>query len=129
MARQVYFLNKSFPGDMNIRHALRSFPGIGHFYAGQVCDLLGLGPNLTFDDLSPGLLKHLQKFLQTKYYIQGELDALVRQDIQSFVAIGSVRGIRHNLGLPVRGQRTRTNAQTARKRISLRKGFSSAKAF
>lgn len=122
MVRQVYFLNKSFPGNMNVRHGLRSFPGIGSFYASQLCDLLGLGPKTTFSDLSPGLLKHLQRFLQTKYYIQNELRTLVRQDIQSFVSIGSVRGIRHSLGLPVRGQRTRTNARTARKRISLRKG-------
>ena len=123
MLRQVYFLNKSFPGNTNIRQGLRSFPGIGPFYANQVCDLLGLGPGLRFADLSPGILKHLQRFLQTKYYIQNELHTLVRQDIQSFVAIGSVRGIRHNLGLPVRGQRTRTNARTARKRIPLRKGL------
>lgn len=122
MVRQVYFLNRSFPGNMNIRRALRSFPGIGPFYAGQVSDLLGVGPKTTFSDVPPGFLRHIQKFLQTKYYIQNELNTLVRQDIQSFMNIGSVRGIRHSLGLPVRGQRTRTNARTARKRMSLRKG-------
>ena len=121
MARQVYFLNTSFSGRDNVRHALRSFPGIGPFYAGQICDLLGLGPRVCFSDLSPAVITHLQNLLQQKYYIQNELQTLIRQDIQTCMDIGSVRGIRHSLGLPVRGQRTRTNARTARKRLSLRK--------
>ena len=121
MVRQVYFLNKGFSGDIRVRQALRAFPGIGSFYSHQICDLLGVGPHVRFGDLSPDMLKDLQRFLQTKYYIQNDLNTLVRQDIQSFVTTGSVRGIRHTLGLPVRGQRTRTNARTARKQGFRRK--------
>lgn len=120
MSEQVYLLNRSFSSKKNIRQALQNIRGLGTFYSGQICDLLGIGPNMAFADISNKHFKRLQRLVQAKYFTGQDLENLIRQDVQRYVTIGSVRGIRHTLGLPVRGQRTRTNAQTCRKRRILR---------
>ena len=122
MLEHIYFFNKSFPENANVQRSLQTIQGIGGFYAAQVCDLLGIGPRTVFGECSRGTLRQLQRLLQTKYFVNTELQRLVQKDVQSFVTIGSVRGIRHTLGLPVRGQRTRTNARTSKRRMILRKG-------
>lgn len=123
MAKQIYFLNKGFSEGKKVRQALQSIFGIGNFYASQICDIIGIGPESTFGDLSPNMQNQLQKLLQTRYYTGSDLALLIQQDVQHFVSIGTTRGIRHTLGLPVRGQRTRTNAKTSRKRQILKKSF------
>ena len=120
MDGQVYFLNQSFPLKKNVRQALSRIRGLGSFYSDQICDLLGIGPNMIFANVSSKNLRRLQRLVQSKYFTGQDLDNLLQQDVQKYVKIGSVRGIRHTLGLPVRGQRTRTNARTCRKRRILR---------
>lgn len=122
MLKHVYFFNKSFPESVNVQRSLQSIHGIGRFYAAQVCEVLGIGPRTVFGDCSRTTLRQLQRLLQTKYFVNTDLQILVQKDVQSCVNIGSVRGIRHTLGLPVRGQRTRTNARTSKRRMILRKG-------
>jgi small subunit ribosomal protein S13 len=71
-----------------------------------------LDPAQKADDLSDEEVKRLTEVLQTSYVVEGDLRREVSQNIRRLISIGSYRGLRHRRGLPVRGQRTSTNART-----------------
>ncbi len=101
------------PDNKRMEVALTYIYGIGPRLAQEILTKTGISPDLRAKDLSGQDLVKLQKVLDG-YKIEGDLRKEIRENIQRLKRIGSYRGLRHMQGLPVRGQRTRTNARTKR---------------
>lgn len=92
--------------------ALTYIFGIGRASALVICAKCGLDPNKKVKDLSEDELDQLRRIIDSGYQTEGALRSAVRMNIKRLMDIGCYRGIRHRKSLPVRGQRTRTNART-----------------
>jgi len=110
----VYILNQNLQDFQNIRRALQKIYGLGSFLSHQICDQLGFSQKALVKDLTSFQKDQLVRIVQQYYFSGSELQRMVDHDIQRFITIGSYRGFRHAASLPVRGQRTKTNAQTRR---------------
>lgn len=91
--------------------ALTSIYGIGRTRAQQICAAAGVAPERKIQDLSEGEIEALRGEV-TKFTVEGDLRREVSMNIKRLMDLGCFRGIRHRRGLPLRGQRTRTNART-----------------
>jgi len=100
------------PANKRLDVALRYLYGIGPTTAMEICKQTQIDPSLLAKDLSDANISAITKCLQESYMVEGDLRRQVAQNIRRLVAIGSYRGNRHKRGLPVRGQRTKTNART-----------------
>ena len=100
------------PNDKPTRIALRYIYGIGPTFASKICEKVGLDPNLRAKDMTEEELSKIASILDSDYIIEGQLRRQVQQNIARLRDIGCYRGLRHRRGLPVRGQRTKTNART-----------------
>lgn len=105
-------LGIDIPGRKRIEYALRYIHGIGPARANAVVIEARLDPAKLADDLTPDELRTVIGIIQSRYRVEGDLRREVSQNIRRLISIGSYRGTRHRRGLPVRGQRTRTNART-----------------
>ena len=104
------------PNEKHICIALTAIFGIGRSTADKILDELKIGKNLKAKDLSEEEIVKIRENIESKYSIEGDLRREVSQNIKRLIEINSYRGIRHKRGLPVRGQRTHTNARTRRGR-------------
>jgi small subunit ribosomal protein S13 len=100
------------PSHKRVDVALSYIYGIGRSRALEICRGTGVDPAKKMRDLSDEELSRIREFIDRNYKVEGELRAEIRQNIQRLIEINCYRGIRHRRGLPVRGQRTRTNART-----------------
>jgi len=100
------------PGRKKIEYALQYIYGIGPARAKSVLTKAAVDPVKKADDLSSDELTRIIGLLQTDYRLEGDLRREISQNIRRLITIGSYRGLRHRRGLPVRGQRTSTNART-----------------
>lgn len=100
------------PGRKRLVFSLRYIYGIGPKRAEELVKKAGLDPMMKTDDLSSEQLNTIAKLLQTDYTVEGDLRRETQANVRRLISIGSYRGIRHRRGLPVRGQRTKTNART-----------------
>lgn len=100
------------PGRKRLPYALRYIYGIGPHRADEIVTKLGLDPLMKADDLSSEQINGIAKLLQGDYTLEGDLRRETQSNIRRLISIGSYRGIRHRRGLPVRGQRTKTNSRT-----------------
>lgn len=91
--------------------SLTSIYGIGKTVAHQICEGAGIKPSVQIKDLTEEELDKIRTEIQ-KYSIEGDLRREVSMNIKRLMDLGTYRGIRHRRGLPVRGQRTSTNART-----------------
>jgi small subunit ribosomal protein S13 len=91
--------------------ALTSIYGIGRTRAAGICAAAGIAQNAKIQDLSEGEVDNLRTEV-AKYTVEGDLRREVTMNIKRLMDLGCNRGIRHRRGLPLRGQRTRTNART-----------------
>ncbi|MFO7870289.1 MAG: 30S ribosomal protein S13 [Kiritimatiellia bacterium] len=105
-------LGVDIPGNKTMEYALRYIHGVGPARARAIVKESGLDSSRRADDLSPEELRTVLGIIQTKYRVEGDLRREVTQNIRRLISIGSYRGLRHRRGLPVRGQRTSTNART-----------------
>ena len=105
-------LGIDIPGRKRLEYALRYIYGIGPTLAREVIEKAKLDPAKKADDLTDEDIQHLVAVLQSDYNIEGDLRRETSASIRRLISIGSYRGIRHRRGLPVRGQRTKTNART-----------------
>jgi small subunit ribosomal protein S13 len=105
-------LGIDIPGRKRLEYALQYIYGIGPSLAKEVIAKAKLDPTKKADDLTDEDIQHLVAVLQADYNIEGDLRREVSANIRRLISIGSYRGIRHRRGLPVRGQRTKTNART-----------------
>ncbi|MFC1987358.1 30S ribosomal protein S13 [Chloroflexota bacterium] len=102
------------PGKKNIGIALRYIYGIGPAMGQIIITKAGVNSEVKTDDLTEQEVNRLREIIDREYKIEGELRKDVDLDIKRLIEIGSYRGNRHRHSLPVRGQRTRTNARTRR---------------
>lgn len=100
------------PDNKKIQYALPHIFGIGPFSARRILEAVGVDPERKVKDLSEEEIASIRKEIEGTYKVEGELRADVSANIKRFIEIGSYRGMRHKAGLPIRGQRTRTNART-----------------
>ena len=92
--------------------ALTYIYGIGATRAKELLEKTGISPDLRTDNLSDDQLAALRDAIESSYTVEGDLRREVQADIRRKIEIGSYQGMRHRRGLPVRGQRTKTNART-----------------
>lgn len=104
------------PRDKRVEIALTYLYGIGLTRSQEVLANTGVNPDTRVKDLTDEEVANLRAYIETNYQIEGDLRRLEAMNIKRLVDIGTYRGRRHRLGLPVRGQRTRTNARTRRGR-------------
>ncbi|MDR1894078.1 MAG: 30S ribosomal protein S13 [Spirochaetales bacterium] len=96
--------------------ALTYIFGIGRPSADKICAQAGLDPERNINDLTSDEIAGLRNILENEYKVEGRLRTEVALNIKRLMDIGCYRGLRHRRGLPVRGQRTRTNARTRKGR-------------
>jgi small subunit ribosomal protein S13 len=102
------------PRDKRIEIALRYIFGIGPASAKKICANTGVNPDTRTKDLSENDVAKIREEIDRNWQVEGDLRRVVSMNIKRLIEIGSYRGIRHRRGLPVRGQRTKTNARTRR---------------
>lgn len=100
------------PMNKRVEVALTYIFGIGPSSARNIIRSTGVNPDTRVKDLSEEDTGRLRSEIETKYRVEGTLHTEVNMNIKRLMDIGSYRGLRHRKGLPVRGQRTRTNART-----------------
>ena len=113
------------PNNKRILFALPRIYGIGRTRAQEICDALGIDPMTKLGELSPEQINAIQDYITTHYKVEGDLRREVAMNIKRLMDIKCYRGIRHQRGMPVRGQRTRHNARTRkgpRKTVGAKKG-------
>lgn len=114
----VRLVGVDLPRNKRIKYALTSIYGIGISRAEDILEKAGLSnaeeKGLRTEDLSDLDISNLRKILEEEYQLEGDLRRLKALNLKRLMEIGSVKGRRHRVGLPVRGQRTRTNARTRR---------------
>lgn len=99
------------PRDKRIGISLRYIYGIGPSAASRICEQAQVSPSTKTRDLTDDEVARIREVIDRNYTVEGDLRREVRQNIQRLIEINCYRGIRHRRGLPVRGQRTRTNAR------------------
>ena len=100
------------PREKRVIIALTYIYGVGRTRAEETIAATGINPDTRVKDLTDAELVQLRDFIEGTYQVEGDLRREVQADIRRKVEIGSYEGIRHRKGLPVRGQRTKTNART-----------------
>jgi small subunit ribosomal protein S13 len=102
----------NLPNQKRLEIGLTYIYGIGPSTARQICAALGLSPDEKVRDLTDEEVTKLQRYIDENHQVEGELRRERQQAIKRLTEIGSYRGLRHRRGLPVNGQRTKTNART-----------------
>ena len=100
------------PREKHIRISLRYIYGIGPTRADEILAATKVNPDTRVDQLTEDELNRIRELIDREYRVEGDLRKEVNLNIKRLIDIGSYRGLRHRRGLPVRGQRTRTNART-----------------
>lgn len=100
------------PKNKRIEIALTYIYGIGRSTAKKILAEAGISPNIKTDDLTNEQITALRRIIDTQYKVEGELRTEVAMNIKRLMDMGCYRGLRHRRGLPVRGQRTHSNART-----------------
>jgi small subunit ribosomal protein S13 len=100
------------PREKRLEISLTYIFGIGRTRAAQICEATGIDPNTRVRDLTEIEVSQLRAWIDANLQVEGDLRREVSQDIKRKMEIGSYQGVRHRRGLPVRGQRTHTNART-----------------
>ena len=100
------------PKEKRLEIGLTYIFGIGRARAKEILDATGLNPDTRVKDLTEDDVAKLREFIDKSYRVEGDLRRDIALDIKRLIEIGAYRGVRHRKGLPVRGQRTKTNART-----------------
>jgi small subunit ribosomal protein S13 len=100
------------PRRKHIAYALPYIYGIGKAAAHEICKRAGIPPTKRVEELSDAEVKAIRDSIEGAYKVEGDMRREVQQNIKRLMDLGCYRGLRHRKGLPVRGQRTHTNART-----------------
>ena len=100
------------PRDKRVEVGLTYIYGVGRTSALDACATLKIDPDTKISDLTDDEVNRLRQYIDANFRVEGDLRREVAQNIKRKVEIGSYEGVRHRRGLPVRGQRTHTNART-----------------
>ena len=104
------------PRDKRLEIGLTYIYGIGLTRSQKVCADTGVDPDTRIRQLTDDEVTRIRRYIEANFEVEGDLRREVQQDIKRKIEIGSYQGIRHRRGLPVRGQRTHTNARTRKGR-------------
>lgn len=119
----------NIPDNKRVVISLTYVYGIGRNKATKILDKTGVDPNARVKDLTETELNHIREEIDKNYDVEGDLAQRIRTSINRLREINSYRGLRHKANLPVRGQRTKTNARTKRgKRTTVGSGKKKAPA-
>jgi len=102
----------NIPTKKRVEIALTYIHGIGRTSAKSICDLAGVPEERRVADLSEDELTKIREIIDADYLVEGDLRRKTSMDIKRYLDLGCLRGLRHRRNLPVRGQRTHTNART-----------------
>jgi small subunit ribosomal protein S13 len=102
------------PRNKRVEVALTYIYGIGRSTSQEILQTAGVNPDTRVKDLAEAEVSRLREIIGRNYRVEGDLRREVQMNIKRLVDIGSYRGLRHRMNLPVHGQRTRTNARTNR---------------
>ncbi len=100
------------PREKRLEISLTYIFGVGRTLSNQVCEGTGIDPSTRVRDLTDEEVTRLRNWIDANLKVEGDLRRDISQDIKRKMEIGSYQGVRHRRGLPVRGQRTHTNART-----------------
>ncbi|WP_376793112.1 30S ribosomal protein S13 [Thermoflexus sp.] len=100
------------PRDKRVEIALTYIFGIGRSLAKRILEQTGVNPDKRVKDLTESEVNILRETIERNYKVEGDLRREIAMNIKRLIDIGCYRGLRHKMNLPVRGQRTRTNART-----------------
>jgi small subunit ribosomal protein S13 len=100
------------PKDKRVEIGLTYIFGIGHNSSMKVLSATGISPDIRVKDLTEEQVAAIREFIGQNFTIEGDLRRNVSLNIKRLIEVGCYRGIRHRKGLPVRGQRSKTNART-----------------
>jgi len=108
------------PRDKRVEIGLTYVFGIGNSRSQQILDSQDIDYNIKVRDLSDSEVLRIRQYIEANYKIEGDLRRQIAQNIKRKIEIGCYQGLRHRRGLPVRGQRTHTNARTRKgKRVAI----------
>ncbi|NPD17232.1 30S ribosomal protein S13 [Xinfangfangia sp. D13-10-4-6] len=102
----------NIPTNKRVPIALQYITGIGPHVAGQIVTALNIDPARRVNDLSDAEVLAIREYIDANFTVEGDLRREVSMNIKRLMDLGCYRGLRHRRGLPVRGQRTHTNART-----------------
>ncbi len=102
----------NIPTDKRVVIALRYIHGIGPSKAQEICDKVGITAERRVNQLSDAEILQIRETIDADYLVEGDLRREVAMNIKRLMDLGNYRGLRHRRNLPVRGQRTHTNART-----------------
>lgn len=100
------------PDNKRLEVSLTYIYGVGRKLSNDIIAKLGLDPNMRAHNLTEDDIAKINGVLQSEYMVEGDLRRQIQNNIKRLISIHSYRGMRHRLGLPIRGQRTRSNART-----------------
>ncbi len=113
----------NIPDNKHIEYSLAYINGIGLPLSKKICKEANVKLGTKTADLSEADIERIREIIDKNYKVEGDLKLEISQNIKRFTEIGSYRGLRHSRNLPVRGQRTKTNARTKRgKRVTVGSG-------
>ncbi len=115
----------NIPTQKKVHIALTYIHGIGHTQANKICETVGIPDERRVNDLTEDELVRVRETIDNNYTVEGDLRRVTAVNIKRLMDLGCYRGLRHRKGLPVRGQRTHTNARTRKgpaKAIAGKKG-------
>jgi len=116
----------NIPTNKRVEIALTYIHGIGHTKAKEICSKVGIPAERRVSELTESEVIHIREAIDADYMVEGDLRRMVGMNIKRLQDLAAYRGLRHRKGLPVRGQRTHTNARTRKgkaKPIAGRKGI------
>ena len=102
----------NIPTGKRVPIALQYIHGIGPLNAEQICEAVGIDRARRVNDLSDAEVLQIREYIDANLTVEGDLRRVLMSNIKRMMDLGSYRGLRHRRGLPVRGQRTHTNART-----------------
>ncbi|RLN96719.1 hypothetical protein BBJ28_00006883 [Nothophytophthora sp. Chile5] len=122
----LYIFNKTISDSKSILYSLTVLYGINEYQSKKICKNIGINPQITLNKLKNNHVNRLINYINKHLKVEQFLKELKKEKLNELLEIKSNRGIRQSLGLPVRGQRTHTNAKTSKKlkKIFIQKRFS-----
>ena len=111
----LYIFNKTISDSKSILHSLTILYGINEFQSNKICKNIGINPKITLNKLKNNHVNRLITYINKNLKVEQILKKCKNDRLNELLEIKSNRGIRQNMGLPVRGQRTHTNAKTVKK--------------
>ncbi len=111
----LYIFNKTISDSKSILYSLTILYGINKYQSNKICKNIGINPRITINTLKNNHVNRLINYINKNLKIEQKLKQFKRNEISNLLTIKTNKGIRFSQGLPVRGQRTHTNAKTAKK--------------